>query len=158
MPKTKSDEEKAMSVPGFSTRIGISIVAFFALVVFLIIWLFFYAGAFGILQNIAVVLSAIVLFIAVMAGAWVSWGIRYAQKYGKDGKGEKKRLGNKKSACMEGMKCHGTAGCIYGLGFLGALVYYVSTAPDFGAAVLGIIKALLWPAFLVYGLLLFIGA
>ena len=39
-----------------------------------------------------------------------------------------------------------------------ALIYYVTTAPDFGTALLGVIKALLWPAFLVYGLLFFIGA
>lgn len=154
MPREKSDEEKAMSVPGFGLRIGLSIVSFFALIVFLILWLFFYAGSFGVLQNLAVVLAAIAIFIGVMAGAWVSWGIRYEQMYGKG----KKKKWDKKAACMEGIKCHGTSGCIYGLGFLGALFYYVSTAPDFGAALLGIIKALLWPAFLVYGLLLFIGA
>ena len=152
MPRKKTDEEKAMSVPGFGLRIGISIISFFALLVFLIIWLFFYAGSFSVLQNIAAVLSGIVIFIAVMAGAWVSWGIRYAQKYGKD-----KKKWDKKT-CVEGMKCHGTSGCIYGLGFLGALFYYVSTAPDFGTALLGVIKAILWPAFLVYGVLLFMGA
>jgi prepilin signal peptidase PulO-like enzyme (type II secretory pathway) len=149
IPREKSDEEKVMSVPGFGLRIGFSIVSFFALLVFLIVWLFFYAGSFSVLQNIAVVLTVIVIFIGVMAGAWVPWGIRYEQKYGK---GKKKKL-DKKAACMEGIKCHGTAGCIYGLGFLGALIYYVTTAPDFGTALLGVIKALLWPAFLVYGLL-----
>ncbi len=153
MPKKKSEEEKAMSVPGFGLRIGISIVSFFALVAFFIIWLFFYAGSFGILQNVAVAIAAIIIFIAVMVGAWASWGIRYAQKYGK---GQKAGKWDKRTACKEGIKCHGTAGCIYGLGFLGALFYYVSTAPDFWAALFGVLKALLWPAFLVYGLLAFI--
>jgi hypothetical protein len=153
MPREKSDEEKAMSVPGFGLRIGLSIVSFFALIVFLILWLFFYAGSFSIPQNLAVVLAAIAIFIGVMAGAWVSWGIRYEQKYGKG-----KKKWDKKAACMEGIKCHGTGGCFYFLGFLGALIYYVTTAPDFGTAVLGFFKALLWPAFLVYGLLLFVGA
>lgn len=50
-----------------------------------------------------------------------------------------------------------TGGALYGLGFLGAVVYYISTAPDFWAGVVGFFKALLWPAFLVHGLLAFLG-
>jgi hypothetical protein len=46
--------------------------------------------------------------------------------------------------------CHG--GAIYGLGFIGAAVYYISTATSFWMAVLGILKAMVWPAFVVYGL------
>ncbi|VVB98872.1 Uncharacterised protein [uncultured archaeon] len=42
---------------------------------------------------------------------------------------------------------------IYGLGFLGALFYYLTTATDLWMALLGIVKAILWPAVLVYGLL-----
>jgi hypothetical protein len=45
-----------------------------------------------------------------------------------------------------------TTGGLYGLGFLGALVYYLQRAPTFGAGLLGILKALFWPAVLVYGL------
>ena len=51
-----------------------------------------------------------------------------------------------------------STGCVYGLGFLGAVIYYVSTAPSFWAGVLGILKALVWPAFLVYEVLKFLGA
>ncbi len=54
--------------------------------------------------------------------------------------------------------CHGTGGCFYFLGFVGALVYYVTTAPTFWDAFLGFFKALLWPAFLVFGILHLIGA
>lgn len=49
-----------------------------------------------------------------------------------------------------GCRC---GGAIYGLGFIGALVYYLSTATTFWMGVLGILKALVWPAFLVYELL-----
>jgi hypothetical protein len=55
------------------------------------------------------------------------------------------------------MHCHGCGSAIYGLGFLGALVYYLTTATSLLAGVLGVIKALLWPAFLVYGVLKFLG-
>lgn len=47
----------------------------------------------------------------------------------------------------------GAGSAVYGLGFLGALVYYLTTAPDLVAALIGIVKAILWPAILVYGLL-----
>ncbi|HVP95204.1 MAG TPA: hypothetical protein VMS89_08555 [Methanoregulaceae archaeon] len=54
--------------------------------------------------------------------------------------------------------CHmGCGGAIYGLGFLGALVYYLTTATSFWAGCIGIIKAILWPAFLVYGIMKFTG-
>ena len=58
---------------------------------------------------------------------------------------------------MKRMCCHGSGGALYGLGFLGALVYYLSTATSLWTGLLGIIKAILWPAFLVYGALKFMG-
>jgi hypothetical protein len=42
------------------------------------------------------------------------------------------------------------AGAVYGLGFVGAAVYFISHATSFWIGVLGILKAILWPAFLVY--------
>lgn len=47
----------------------------------------------------------------------------------------------------------GGAGGIYCLGFLGALVYYLQTSTGFWPSVLAILKAFVWPAFLVYHLL-----
>ena len=41
----------------------------------------------------------------------------------------------------------------YGLGMIGAAVYYIQHAVSFGDGVLGILKALIWPALLVYNLL-----
>ena len=38
----------------------------------------------------------------------------------------------------------------YGLGLIGALIYYISTATGFWMGVLGVLKAIVWPAFLVY--------
>ncbi|HTY15397.1 MAG TPA: hypothetical protein VMC42_06790 [Methanoregulaceae archaeon] len=55
------------------------------------------------------------------------------------------------------MHCHGCGGAIYGLGFLGALVYYLSTATSILGGITGVIKAILWPAFLVYGIMKFLG-
>ena len=51
---------------------------------------------------------------------------------------------------------HGTAGAIYGLGFIGAAVYYIGHADNFWVGVLGFLKALVWPAMVVYHLLEFL--
>lgn len=50
------------------------------------------------------------------------------------------------------------SGSIYGIGFIGAVIYYISTATDFWMGLLGFLKALVWPAFLVYELLNSLGA
>lgn len=51
----------------------------------------------------------------------------------------------------------GCGGAFYGLGFLGALVYFLTTATSLWTGFLGVIKAIIWPAVLVYGLLRFLG-
>jgi hypothetical protein len=54
---------------------------------------------------------------------------------------------------------HGGGGnAVYGLGLIGALVYYISHAHGFWAVVLAVLKALVWPAFLVYHLLKLVAA
>ena len=50
-----------------------------------------------------------------------------------------------------------TCGGVYGVGIIGAMIYFVSTATSFWAGVLGILKSLVWPAFMVYGLLKMLG-
>lgn len=42
---------------------------------------------------------------------------------------------------------------VYGLGFIGAAVYYVQMASGFWSVIVGLIKALLWPAFIIYEVL-----
>lgn len=45
---------------------------------------------------------------------------------------------------------------VYGLGFIGALIYYVQHAASFTQGLIGFLKALVWPAFLIYKLLEFL--
>jgi hypothetical protein len=52
----------------------------------------------------------------------------------------------------------GGGNAVYGLGLIGALVYYIQAADDFWSGVLGVLKALVWPAFLVYELSKSVGA
>jgi hypothetical protein len=46
----------------------------------------------------------------------------------------------------------GTAGAVYGLGFIGAAVWFISQATTLWIGVLGFLKAIVWPALLVYDL------
>lgn len=43
-----------------------------------------------------------------------------------------------------------SGGAVYGMGFIGAAIYYISHATSFGMGVWGFVKAIFWPAFLVY--------
>ena len=62
----------------------------------------------------------------------------------KDKKGIKKHSGS------------GIAGGVYCLGLIGAAVYFIQQATSFGSGVIGLLKALVWPAFLIYNLLEFL--
>jgi len=69
---------------------------------------------------------------------------------------------SKKSGCDCGSDC----GCkrakvsvnesIYGVGFIGAAVYFIKGAATFGAGAWGLGKAIVWPAILVYELMKFL--
>jgi len=47
---------------------------------------------------------------------------------------------------------------VYGVGLIGAAVYYIANATSFGMGVLGVLKALVWPAVLVFEALKSMGA
>ena len=44
----------------------------------------------------------------------------------------------------------GSSDSVYGLGFIGALVYFIGQAKDLREGVIGFFKAIVWPAILVY--------
>jgi hypothetical protein len=47
----------------------------------------------------------------------------------------------------------GASDTVYGLGLIGAWIYYFRRAKTFGDGVLGFLKGIVWPAMLVYELL-----
>lgn len=51
-----------------------------------------------------------------------------------------------------------SGGWMYCLGTIGAAIYYIGTATSFGMGVLGVLKAIVWPVFVVYETLQFVGA
>lgn len=52
----------------------------------------------------------------------------------------------------------GTESAVYGLGLIGAAIYYISISTTFWMGVLGFLKALVWPAYLVYEVLKTLGS
>ncbi len=83
---------------------------------------------------------------------WDEIGKSIGTKIEKECKNDKCGFFNIKGHIHEN-KC----GMFYGMGFLGALVYFLSTATSFAAGILGIIKAIFWPGVLVYALLKYFG-
>lgn len=58
-----------------------------------------------------------------------------------------------KGGCNDMKNC---SNAFYGIGFIGALVYFIQQASNFGEGVLGVLKAIVWPGFAVYELLKFL--
>jgi hypothetical protein len=47
-------------------------------------------------------------------------------------------------------------GAVYGMAFIGSAIYYIQQADTFWMGVLGVLKAIIWPATLIYQLLGFL--
>lgn len=46
-----------------------------------------------------------------------------------------------------------SAGAVYGLGLIGALIYFIQAANGFWEILLAFLQAIVWPAYIVYKLL-----
>ncbi len=53
---------------------------------------------------------------------------------------------------------HTSGGAVYGFGVIGAAIYFIIQASGFWGVVLGILKAIVWPAILVFEALRQLGA
>lgn len=51
------------------------------------------------------------------------------------------------------MKNNAGSGAIYGMGVIGALVYFIQHATSFQQGVIGIFEAIFWPAVVLYKVL-----
>jgi len=53
------------------------------------------------------------------------------------------------SKCRNRHHHNNTGDAVYGLGFLGAAIFFIGQATTFWMGVLGFLKAIVWPVFLV---------
>jgi hypothetical protein len=58
----------------------------------------------------------------------------------------------KKEKCKGGRNNAG-GGAVYCMGFIGAVIYYFQHAANFSEGVVGFLKAMVWPAVLIYKVL-----
>jgi hypothetical protein len=58
----------------------------------------------------------------------------------------------------EKIQSNASSGAVYGLGLIGAAIYFISTATSFWIGVLGFLKAIIWPVFMVYEAFKYLGA
>ena len=68
-------------------------------------------------------------------------------------KSKKSNITTKKKSekcCESGNYNCSASDVVYGLGFIGAAVYYISIATGFWNGAWGVLKAMVWPAFVVY--------
>lgn len=49
--------------------------------------------------------------------------------------------------------CKSSSGAVYGMGFLGALIYNIQYADSFKEILWGLLKSMIWPALVVYEIL-----
>lgn len=68
---------------------------------------------------------------------------------------EEKNCDGKRGHYYHGNNASG--GAVYGLGFIGAAIYFISHAATFWLGVVGFLKAIVWPAILVYNALKVLG-
>ena len=73
-----------MKTPGMRWRVSFSIVVGVGWLVFLILWLAFYASDFDVYQNIAIFLASLLIIGAALGAAWAPWGMKYGRKFEKE--------------------------------------------------------------------------
>ena len=66
--------------PGLASRVIVSIIVFFGLLIFSIIYVAFFASSFSLFQQIAVILVALLVGIVILGVMWTSWGINLIKK------------------------------------------------------------------------------
>jgi hypothetical protein len=77
--------------------------------------------------------------------------------YGKSHNGRQEgNMTEKSKRVINQYYTQGGGNAVYFFGMIGAMVYYIQQSASFWEAVIGILKALVWPAFVIYELLVFL--
>ena len=76
--------EELAKTKGFGWRVSLTIIMGVGWLVFLILWLFFYASGFNVYQNIAIFIVSLLIVGGIIAAAWAPWGIRHGRKFEKE--------------------------------------------------------------------------
>ena len=83
---TDKDDEmcgEMMKTKGFGWRVSLSIIMCVGWLIFLILWLFFYAANFDVYQNIAIFLVSLLIVGGVLGASWAPWGMKHGNRFDK---------------------------------------------------------------------------
>ena len=69
---------------GLGWRVSLSIVASIGWLIFLIVWLFFYASRYNGYQNVAIILASILVLGFIVGIPWLIWGRRYMRDWDRE--------------------------------------------------------------------------
>lgn len=75
-----NEDKNPETPPGLTSRVVVSIIVLFGLLIFAIIYVAFFASSFSLFQQIAVILVALLLAAAILGVMWTSWGIKYGKE------------------------------------------------------------------------------
>lgn len=84
MREKKKNECGEEMPPGLASRVAVSIVVCFGWLIFLVVFLWFYAGDFGVFRSLAVIIISILVGLAILAPMWVYWGIKTGHRWAKE--------------------------------------------------------------------------
>jgi len=66
---------------GLASRVAVSIVVGLGWLLFVVIFLGFYAERFNVYKNLAIFLASILIAFAILIPMWAHWGMRSAEKW-----------------------------------------------------------------------------
>lgn len=75
--------------PGLASRVAVSIVVGVGWLVFIILYLAFYAENFSVYRNLAIIFASVLVVSAILGPMWAYWGMKTA--HGWKRKARKKR-------------------------------------------------------------------
>jgi membrane protein YdbS with pleckstrin-like domain len=76
-----NQNENQETPPGLASRVVVSIIVFFGLLICAIVYVAFFAASFSLFQKIAIILVAILIATAILGAMWTSWGIKYGREW-----------------------------------------------------------------------------
>jgi len=74
--RRKREEWRGETPPGLAPMIAVTILVGVGWLIFLILFLAFYAGGFNIWQNLAIIFVSILVVGAILGSTWAYWGIK----------------------------------------------------------------------------------
>lgn len=80
-----NENENQETPPGLAIRVAVSIIVFFGLLIFAIIYVAFFASSFSLFQQIAIILVALLAATAILGAMWASWGIKFGKGWKEKG-------------------------------------------------------------------------